>query len=70
MTDKEWLELCDRAYETAAAQLVADGWERHNRTEAAPSPYPATFHKDGQVRILTRKLASSTWHPARLPGTV
>ena len=56
------------AYEAAAAKLVADGFERHDRQGPGDSPYHATFHRGGEVRVLTRKLATHSWRPQRLPG--
>jgi hypothetical protein len=56
--EQAWADKCQAGYDTLAAKLASDGWERHNRPG---NIIPATFHKGTQVVYLARQLGSSKW---------
>jgi hypothetical protein len=53
----DWIKRDGDAWETAAAQAIADGYKRK-----ASRYFPATFHKDGQAFVLVRSLGKLDWH--------
>ena len=60
--EKAWAAECARHYETAADELIADGWARKTHER-----YPAIFTKDGETVILARRLGNSgPWYPRAL----
>ena len=60
--ERAWAQECDHAYEAAAADLVADGWERREHDH-----YPAIFCKGGETVILARRLGNSgPWYPTSI----
>ena len=57
--DAAWLEADACAWEVAAQELDAQGYERK-----ADAWYPAVFVKDGAAAlVLTRKLGRLVWTP-------
>jgi len=56
--EQAWADECNANFEDAAAQLVTQGYTRHDHDRRH---YPSTFHKDGETQVLVRDLGSSKW---------
>ena len=62
--DRAWFARLDAAYQTAAAEMRADGWQQHPH----PNIYRAAkghevFTKGDRAAILVRDFGRPNWHP-------
>jgi hypothetical protein len=60
MTDAEWGKLCSEAWERAAEDLMARGFERH---DLPGQIVPAYFTKGERKMYLARQLGVPVWYP-------